>query len=95
GTEWTPVRGENELIFGTNGISSGEVPYIKVQNNTAVAVNQGGKRKGSVAPYLEAWHPDFMAFCELKRESGDDRRRAHDVFPAAWVPDLLIERKED
>ncbi|MBU0298548.1 ribonucleoside-diphosphate reductase subunit alpha, partial [Acinetobacter baumannii] len=95
GTDWTPVRGENELIFGTNGISSGVVPYIKVQNNTAVAVNQGGKRKGSVAPYLEAWHPDFMAFCELKRESGDDRRRAHDVFPAAWVPDLLIERKED
>ncbi|MCE6391146.1 ribonucleoside-diphosphate reductase subunit alpha, partial [Acinetobacter baumannii] len=82
GTDWTPVRGENELIFGTNGISSGVVPYIKVQNNTAVAVNQGGKRKGSVAPYLEAWHPDFMAFCELKRESGDDRRRAHDVFPA-------------
>ncbi|MFX5100800.1 ribonucleoside-diphosphate reductase subunit alpha, partial [Acinetobacter baumannii] len=61
GTDWTPVRGENELIFGTNGISSGVVPYIKVQNNTAVAVNQGGKRKGSVAPYLEAWHPDFMA----------------------------------
>lgn len=95
GTDWTLVRGENEIIIGTNGISSGVVPYIKVQNNTAVAVNQGGKRKGSVAPYLESWHPDYMSFCELKKESGDDRRRAHDVFPAAWVPDLLLERKED
>ncbi|EXT90519.1 ribonucleoside-diphosphate reductase subunit alpha [Acinetobacter baumannii] len=95
GTDWTPVRGENEIIIGTNGISSGVVPYIKVQNNTAVAVNQGGKRKGSVAPYLESWHPDFMSFCELKKEAGDDRLRAHDVFPAAWVPDLLMKRKED
>lgn len=95
GTDWTPVRGENEFIKGTNGISSGVVPYIKVQNNTAVAVNQGGKRKGSVAPYLEAWHADFPVFCELRKESGDDRSRAHDVFPAAWIPDLLMKRKED
>lgn len=95
GTDWTPVRGKDEVIAGTNGISSGVVPYIKIQNNTAVAVNQGGKRKGSVAPYLETWHDDFMSFCELRKESGDDRRRAHDVFPAAWVNDLLLERKED
>lgn len=95
GTDWTPVRGENEIIQGTNGISSGVVPYIKVQNNTAVAVNQGGKRKGSVAPYLEAWHTDFPSFCELRKESGDDRFRAHDTFPAAWVPSLLVKRKDD
>lgn len=95
GSDWTPVRGENEIIKGTNGISSGVIPYVKVQNNTAVAVNQGGKRKGSVAPYLEAWHTDFPAFCELRKESGDDRFRAHDVFPAAWIPDLLMKRKDD
>jgi ribonucleoside-diphosphate reductase alpha chain len=92
GTSWTRVRGEGSLIKGTNGRSSGVVPYLKVYNDTAVAVNQGGKRKGSFAPYLEPWHPDFMAFCELKKEFGDDRMRAHDIFPAAWLPDLFMKR---
>jgi ribonucleoside-diphosphate reductase alpha chain len=92
GTSWTRVRGEGSLIKGTNGRSSGVVPYLKVYNDTAVAVNQGGKRKGSFAPYLEPWHPDFIAFCELKKEFGDDRMRAHDIFPAAWLPDLFMKR---
>ena len=95
GTSWTRVRGAGSNIHSTNGRSSGVVPYLKVYNDTAVAVNQGGKRKGSFAPYLEPWHPDFWDFCELKKEFGDDRLRAHDIFPAAWVPDLLMERVEE
>jgi ribonucleoside-diphosphate reductase alpha chain len=95
GTSWTRVRGAGGLIHGTNGRSSGVVPYLKVYNDTAVAVNQGGKRKGSFAPYLESWHPDFMEFCELKKEFGDDRQRAHDIFPAAWLSDLFMERVQD
>ena len=71
------------------------MPYLKVYNDTAVAVNQGGKRKGSFAPYLEPWHSDFMAFCELKKEFGDERLRAHDIFPAAWIPDLFMQRVMD
>ncbi|WKZ86269.1 ribonucleoside-diphosphate reductase subunit alpha [Ralstonia pickettii] len=94
GTDWTRVRSEGDPIRSTNGKSSGIVPYIKVWNDTAVAVNQGGKRNGAFAAYLESWHPDLYAFLELKKNSGDDRRRAHDIFPANWIPDLLMERVE-
>lgn len=92
GTDWTRVRSSGDIIRGTQGKSSGTVPYLKVYNDTAVAVNQGGKRKGSFAPYLETWHPDFWAFCELKKNSGDERLRAHDIFPAAWTCDLFMRR---
>jgi ribonucleoside-diphosphate reductase alpha chain len=92
GTSWSRVRGSGSHIHGTNGKSSGVVPYLKIYNDTAVAVNQGGKRKGSFAPYLEVWHPDFWDFCELKKEFGDDRLRAHDIYPAAWVSDLFMKR---
>lgn len=94
GTDWTRVRGPGSHIRSTNGKSSGVIPYIKVYNDTAVGVNQGGRRKGSFAPYLEVWHPDFWDFCEIKKEFGDDRLRAHDVFPAAWISDLFMERVE-
>jgi ribonucleoside-diphosphate reductase alpha chain len=94
GTDWTPVRHAGCYIKGTDGTSSGIVPYLKVYNDTAVAVNQGGKRQGSFAPFLEPWHPDFYAFADLKKESGDDRQRAHDIYPAAWMNDLLMERKD-
>lgn len=94
GTDWTPVRSEGDTIKSTNGKSSGIVPYLKVYNDTAVAVNQGGKRNGAFAPYLEPWHPDFPDFIDLKKKSGDDRRRAHDIFPATWAPDLFFERVE-
>lgn len=92
GTDWTRVRSSGDIIRGTQGKSSGTVPYLKVYNDTAVAVNQGGKRKGSFAPYMETWHPDFWAFCELKKNSGDERLRAHDIFPAAWTCDLFMRR---
>lgn len=92
GTDWTRVRGQGAHILTTNGTSSGVVPYLKPYNDTAVAVNQGGKRKGSFAPYLEVWHPDFMDFCELKKEFGDDRLRAHDVYPAGWICDEFMRR---
>lgn len=92
GTDWTLVRGAGELIRSTNGKSSGVIPFLKVYNDTAVAANQSGKRAGSFAPYLEPWHPDFIAFCELKKNTGDDRMRAHDIFPAAWINELLFER---
>lgn len=92
GTDWTRVRSAGDIIHGTQGKSSGTVPYLKVYNDTAVAVNQGGKRKGSFAPYLELWHPDIWQFCELKKNSGDERYRAHDIFPAAWTSDLFMER---
>ncbi|WP_151708863.1 ribonucleoside-diphosphate reductase subunit alpha [Acinetobacter brisouii] len=94
GTDWTRVRSSGDIIRGTQGKSSGVVPYLKVSNDTAVAVNQGGKRKGSFAPYLENWHPDFPAFCDLRKNSGDDRYRAHDIFPAGWISDLFMERVE-
>jgi len=92
GTDWNRVRGAGSRILSTDGKSSGVIPYLKVYNDTAVAVNQGGRRKGSFAPYLEVWHPDFWDFCEIKKEFGDDRLRAHDIFPAAWVTDLFMER---
>lgn len=94
GTDWTRVRGENDIIKGTNGISGGIVPYLKVYNDVAVAVNQGGKRKGSFAPYLESWHPDFMKFAELKKNTGDERLRAHDIFPVSWLSDEFMRRVE-
>lgn len=93
GTDWNRVRPEGSLIKGTNGKSAGVIPYIKVWNDTAVAVNQGGKRNGAFAAYMEPWHPDFIAFCELRKNSGEERRRAHEIFPAAWVPDLLMKRE--
>ena len=94
GTDWNRVRPEGSIIRGTNGKSAGTVPYIKVWNDTAIAVNQGGKRNGAFAAYMEPWHPDFPAFIELKKNSGEERRRAHEIFPAAWVPDLLMKRKD-
>lgn len=92
GTDWNRVREKGQFIYGTNGVSSGVVPYLKIYNDTAVAVNQGGKRKGSFAPYLEPWHPDFPDFIDLKKNSGDERLRAHDIYPAAWAPDLFFDR---
>ncbi|WP_028449761.1 ribonucleoside-diphosphate reductase subunit alpha [Chitinibacter tainanensis] len=92
GTDWTRVRGEGALIKGTQGKSAGTIPYLKVFNDTAVAVNQGGKRNGAFAAYMEPWHPDFPAFCELKKNTGDERRRAHDIFPASWIPDEFMKR---
>jgi ribonucleoside-diphosphate reductase alpha chain len=94
GTDWTKVRGKNSHIKGTNGKSSGVVPYLKVYNDTAVAVNQGGKRKGSFSPNLETWHPDILAFLDLKKNTGDDHERTHDIFPNNWIPDLFMERVE-
>lgn len=94
GTDWTPVRSAGDIIKGTNGKSSGVVPYLKIYNDTAIAVNQGGKRKGSFAPYLESWHPDLYDFLELKKNSGDERKRAHDIYPVNWIPDLLMKRKD-
>lgn len=95
GTDWSFVRSEGDVIKSTNGKSSGVVPYLKIFNDTAVAVNQGGKRNGSFAPYLEVWHPDFVDFIDLKKNSGDERRRAHDIFPAAWACDLFFKRVKE
>lgn len=95
GTDWTRVRPAGDEIIGTNGQSSGVIPYLKVFNDTAVSVNQGGKRQGSFAAFLEPWHPDFLDFIDLKKNSGDERRRAHDIFPAAWIPDLFMKRVKE
>ena len=92
GNDWTPVRGMGAHIKGTNGKSQGVVPFLKVVNDTAVAVNQGGKRKGAVCSYLETWHLDIEEFVELRKNTGDDRRRTHDMNTANWVPDLFMER---
>jgi ribonucleoside-diphosphate reductase alpha chain len=92
GNDWTPVRAMGAHIKGTNGKSQGVVPFLKVVNDTAVAVNQGGKRKGAVCAYLESWHLDIEEFLELRKTTGDERRRTHDMNTANWVPDLLIER---
>lgn len=92
GNDWTPVRGMNAYIKGTNGISQGVIPFLKVANDTAIAVNQGGKRKGAVVAYLETWHVDIEEFLELRKNSGDDRRRTHDMNTANWVPDLFMKR---
>ncbi|WP_434063914.1 ribonucleotide reductase N-terminal alpha domain-containing protein, partial [Roseateles subflavus] len=88
GNDWTPVRALGSHIKGTNGKSQGVVPFLKVVNDTAVAVNQGGKRKGAVCAYLESWHLDIEEFLELRKNTGDDRRRTHDMNTANWIPDL-------
>lgn len=92
GNDWTPVRALGSYIKGTNGKSQGVVPFLKVVNDTAVAVNQGGKRKGAVCAYLETWHLDVEEFLELRKNTGDDRRRTHDMNTANWVPDLFMKR---
>ena len=92
GNDWTPVRAMGARIKGTNGKSQGVVPFLKVVSDTAVAVNQGGKRKGAVCAYLESWHLDIEEFLELRKNTGDDRRRTHDMNTANWVPDLLMKR---
>ena len=94
GNDWTPVRGLGAHIKGTNGESQGVVPFLKVANDTAIAVNQGGKRKGAVCAYLETWHVDLEEFLDLRKNTGDDRRRTHDMNTANWVPDLFMERVE-
>ncbi len=92
GNDWTPVRAMGSHIKGTNGKSQGVVPFLKVVNDTAVAVNQGGKRKGAVCAYLETWHLDIEEFLELRKNTGDDRRRTHDMNTANWIPDLFMRR---
>ena len=92
GNDWTNVRALGSRIKGTNGKSQGVVPFLKVVNDTAVAVNQGGKRKGAVCAYLETWHLDIEEFLELRKNTGDDRRRTHDMNTANWIPDLFMKR---
>ena len=92
GNDWTSVRSLGAHIKGTNGKSQGVVPFLKVANDTAVAVNQGGKRKGAVCAYLETWHLDIEEFLELRKNTGDDRRRTHDMNTANWIPDLFMKR---
>ena len=92
GNDWTQVRALGSYIKGTNGKSQGVVPFLKVVNDTAVAVNQGGKRKGAVCAYLESWHLDIEEFLELRKNTGDDRRRTHDMNTANWIPDLFMKR---
>jgi ribonucleoside-diphosphate reductase alpha chain len=92
GNDWTPVRALGAHIKGTNGESQGVVPFLKVVNDTAVAVNQGGKRKGAVCAYLETWHLDIEEFLDLRKNTGDDRRRTHDMNTSNWIPDLFMRR---
>ncbi len=92
GNDWTPVRSMGSYIQGTNGKSQGVIPFLKVVNDTAVAVNQGGKRKGAACVYLETWHADIEEFLELRKNTGDDRRRCHDINTANWIPDLFMKR---
>ena len=92
GNDWSRVRALGAHIHGTNGESQGVVPFLKVVNDTAVAVNQGGKRKGAVCAYLETWHLDIEEFLELRKNTGDDRRRTHDMNTANWIPDLFMRR---
>ncbi|WP_098956622.1 ribonucleoside-diphosphate reductase subunit alpha [Pseudonocardia sp. N23] len=94
GNDWTPVRGLGAHIKGTNGESQGVVPFLKIASDTAVAVNQGGKRKGAAAAYLETWHVDIEEFLDLRKNTGDDRRRTHDMNTANWVPDEFLRRVE-
>ncbi|MFZ4115660.1 MAG: ribonucleoside-diphosphate reductase subunit alpha [Chthoniobacterales bacterium] len=92
GNDWTNVRASGSLIKGTNGESQGVIPFLKVANDTAVAVNQGGKRKGAMCAYLETWHLDIEDFLELRKNVGDERRRTHDMNTANWIPDLFMKR---
>ena len=95
GNDWSRVRSMGAHIKGTNGKSQGVVPFLKVANDTAVAVNQGGKRKGAMCAYLESWHLDIEEFLELRKNTGDDRRRTHDMNTANWIPDLFMQRVSD
>lgn len=95
GNDWTPVRAMGSHIKGTNGKSQGVVPFLNVADATAVAVNQGGKRKGAVCAYIECWHKDVEEFLELRKNTGDDRRRTHDMNTALWIPDLFMKRVFD
>ena len=92
GNDWTSVRAMGSRIKGTNGKSQGIIPFLKVANDTALAVNQGGKRQGAMCAYLEAWHLDVEDFMELRKNTGDDRRRTHDMHTASWIPDLFMKR---
>ena len=92
GNDWTPIRAMGSRIKGTNGKSQGVIPFLKVVNDTCVAVNQGGKRKGAACVYLETWHADIEEFLELRKNTGDDRRRCHDINSANWIPDLFMQR---
>src|ERR1044072_7450880 len=92
GNDWTNIRATGARIKGTNGTSQGVIPFLKVANDTAVAVNQGGKRKGALCAYLEPWHLDFEDFLELRKNTGDERRRTHDIHTANWIPDLFLKR---
>ncbi|MCC5835973.1 MAG: ribonucleoside-diphosphate reductase subunit alpha, partial [Opitutales bacterium] len=94
GGSWTSVRGTGSYIKGTNGESQGVIPFLKMHNDQLVAVNQGGKRRGSGCAYLETWHNDIVDFLELRRNTGDDRRRTHDMNTANWIPDLFMKRME-
>jgi len=95
GNDWTNIRATGSVIKGTNGESQGVIPFLKVANDTAVAVNQGGKRKGAMCAYLETWHLDVEDFLELRRNVGDERRRTHDMNTANWIPDLFMKRVRD
>ena len=92
GNDWTPIRAMGAHIKGTNGKSQGVIPFLKVVNDTCVAVNQGGKRKGAACVYLETWHADIEEFLDLRKNTGDDRRRCHDINTANWIPDLFVKR---
>ncbi|MFM9000465.1 MAG: ribonucleoside-diphosphate reductase subunit alpha [Opitutia bacterium] len=92
GGSWTSVRGTGSYIKGTNGESQGVIPFLKLHNDQLVAVNQGGKRRGSGCAYLETWHNDIEDFLELRKNTGDDRRRTHDMNTANWIPDLFMKR---
>ncbi len=92
GTDWTGVRASGSSIEGTNGLSSGIIPFVKIFNDVALAVNQGGKRKGAMACYLETWHLDIEEYIELRKNTGDERRRAHDIHPAVFISDLFMKR---
>ncbi|MBT5953568.1 ribonucleoside-diphosphate reductase subunit alpha [bacterium] len=95
GSDWTRVRGTGSKITGTNGESQGVIPFIKIFNDVALAVNQGGKRKGAMCAYIEPWHKDFEQFIELKKNTGDERRRTHDINTACWIPDLFMKRVKE
>ncbi|MBI5150076.1 MAG: ribonucleoside-diphosphate reductase subunit alpha [Candidatus Omnitrophica bacterium] len=95
GNDWTSVRALGSRIKGTNGRSQGVIPFMKVANDTAIAVNQGGKRQGAMCAYLEIWHQDFEDFIELRKNTGDERRRTHDMHTAAWIPDLFMKRVKE
>jgi ribonucleoside-diphosphate reductase alpha chain len=95
GNDWTPIRATGSYIKGTNGQSQGVIPFLKIANDTAIAVNQGGKRKGAMCAYLEVWHLDIEDFIELRKNTGDDRRRTHDMNTATWIPDLFMQRVKE